>query len=72
MKRYFTPLNISIIIIIASVVIAVLVEHTPINGAVALFIVTTVPLIMFPFLWTWSINRRQEKKRQDVMKGKWK
>tara|TARA_B100001059_G_C17727833_1_gene524476 strand:- start:826 stop:1044 length:219 start_codon:yes stop_codon:yes gene_type:complete len=72
MKRYFTALNIAIAIIILSVIVAILVEHTPINGAVALFIVTTVPLIMFPFLWTWSIYRRQEKKRQEVMKGKWK
>ena len=29
-------------------------------------------VIAFPFLWTVSIYRRQEKKRQEVMKGNWK
>tara|TARA_A100001015_G_scaffold320346_1_gene446380 strand:- start:1692 stop:1865 length:174 start_codon:yes stop_codon:yes gene_type:complete len=42
------------------------------NGGVVLFLITTVPLIAFPFLWTVSIYKKQEKKRQQVMKGKWK
>ena len=72
MRQYVTLLNISIVLIILSVVIAILVYHEHINGAVVFFLVTTIPLIAFPFLWTVSIYRRQERKRQDVMKGKWK
>tara|TARA_Y100001972_G_scaffold115790_1_gene152927 strand:- start:434 stop:604 length:171 start_codon:yes stop_codon:yes gene_type:complete len=55
-----------------SVVLAISVYHEHINGAVVLFLITTIPLIAFPFLWTVSIYKRQEKKRQQVMKGKWK
>ena len=54
------------------ILLAILVYHEHINGAVVFFLITTIPLIAFPFLWTLSIYRRQEKKRQDVMKGKWK
>ena len=72
MRQYVTLLNTSIVLIILSVVIAILVYHEHINGAVVFFLVTTIPLIAFPFLWTVSIYRRQERKRQDVMKGKWK
>ena len=72
MKQYISLLNVSIVLIISSVVIAILVYHEHINGAVVLFLITTIPLIAFPFLWTMSIYKRQEKKRQDVMKGKWK
>ena len=72
MKQYITRLNVSIVFIIFSVRLAILVYHEHINGAVVLFLITTIPLIAFPFLWTLSIYRRQEKKRQDVMKGKWK
>jgi O-antigen/teichoic acid export membrane protein len=68
MMQYITLLNVSIVFII----LAILVYHEHINGAVVLFLITTIPLIAFPFLWTLSIYRRQEKKRQDVMKGKWK
>jgi|TARA_Y100000114_G_scaffold90964_1_gene84416 O-antigen/teichoic acid export membrane protein len=72
MMQYITLLNVSIVFIIFSVILAILVYHEHINGAVVLFLITTIPLIAFPFLWTLSIYRRQEKKRQDVMKGKWK
>ena len=72
MKQYITLLNVSIVFIIFFVVLAILVYHEHINGAVVFFLITTIPLIAFPFLWTLSIYRRQEKKRQDVMKGKWK
>ena len=72
MIQYITLLNVSIVFIIFSVILAILVYHEHINGAVVFFLITTIPLIAFPFLWTLSIYRRQEKKRQDVMKGKWK
>ena len=72
MKQYITRLNISIILIIISVVFSVLFfSHENINGGVILFLVTTIPLIAFPFLWTVSIYKRQEIVRQNVMKGKW-
>ena len=72
MMQYITLLNVSIVFIIFSVLLAILVYHEHINGAVVFFLITTIPLIAFPFLWTLTIYRRQEKKRQDVMKGKWK
>ena len=75
MKRYITRLNISILLIIISVIVAIATHgwwYNHFNGGVVLFLITTVPLIAFPFLWTVSIYKRQEKKRQDVMKGKWK
>ena len=72
MMQYITLLNVSIVFIIFSVLLAILVYHEHINGAVVFFLITTIPLIAFPFLWTLSIYRRQEKKRQDVMKGIWK
>ncbi len=75
MKRYITRLNISIILIIISVIVAISTHgwwYNHFNGGVVLFLITTVPLIAFPFLWTVSIYKRQEKKRQQVMKGKWK
>ena len=72
MRQYITRLNISIVLIILSVILAISVYHDHIKGAVVLFLITTIPLIAFPFLWTVSIYKRQEKKRQDVMKGKWK
>ena len=72
MMQYITLLNVSIVFIIFSVLLAILVYHEHINGAVVFFLITTIPLIAFPFLWTLSIYRRQEKKRQDVMKCKWK
>ena len=71
MKQYFTRLNISIIFIIISVVFSVVFfSHENINGGVILFLVTTIPLIAFPFLWTVSIYKRQEAVRQNVMKDK--
>ncbi len=71
MKQYFTRLNISIILIIISVVFSVVFfSHENINGGVILFLVTTIPLIAFPFLWTVSIYKRQEAVRQNVMKDK--
>ena len=71
MKQYFTRLNISIILIIISVVFSVVFfSHENINGGVILFLVTTIPLIAFPFLWTVSIYKRQETVRQNVMKDK--
>ena len=75
MKRYITRLNISILLIIISVIVAIATHgwwYNHFNGGVVLFLITTVPLIAFPFLWTVSIYKRQEKKRQQVMKGKWK
>ncbi len=75
MKRYITRLNISIILIIISVIVAISTHgwwYNHFNGGVVLFLITTVPLIAFPFLWTVSIYKKQEKKRQQVMKGKWK
>ena len=75
MKRYITRLNISILLIIISVIVAITTHgwwYNHFNGGVVLFLITTVPLIAFPFLWTVSIYKRQEKKRQRVMKGKWK
>ena len=75
MKRYITRLNISILLIIISVIVAIATHgwwYNHFNGGVVLFLITTVPLIAFPFLWTVSIFKRQEKKRQQVMKGKWK
>ena len=44
--------------------------HENINGGVVLFLVTTIPLIAFPFLWTVSIYKRQENVRQEVKKKK--
>ena len=71
MKRYVTRLNISIIFIIISVIFSIIFfSHENINGGVVLFLVTTIPLIAFPFLWTVSIYKRQENVRQEVMKGK--
>mgnify|MGYP001451067750 FL=1 len=71
MKQYITRLNISIIFIILSVIFSVLFfSHENINGGVILFLVTTIPLIAFPFLWTVSIYKRQEVVRQNVMRGK--
>ena len=71
MKQFITRLNISIILIIISVVFSVLFfSHENINGGVILFLVTTIPLIAFPFLWTVSIYKRQEVVRQNVMRGK--
>ena len=71
MKQYFTRLNISIIFIILSVIFSLLFfSHENINGGVILFLVTTIPLIAFPFLWTVSIYKRQEDIRQTVMKRK--
>ena len=71
MKQYITRLNISIIFIIISVIFSIIFfTHENINGGVVLFLVTTIPLIAFPFLWTVSIYKRQENVRQEVMKGK--
>tara|TARA_B100001287_G_scaffold263497_1_gene254413 strand:+ start:201 stop:425 length:225 start_codon:yes stop_codon:yes gene_type:complete len=71
MKQYITKLNMSIIFIIISVIFSILFfSHENINGGVILFLVTTIPLIAFPFLWTVSIYKRQEIVRQNVMKGK--
>ena len=71
MKQYITRLNISIILIILSVISSILFfSHENINGGVILFLVTTIPLIAFPFLWTVSIYKRQETVRQNVMKSK--
>ena len=73
MSKYITRLNISIALIIISVIFSIIFfSHENINGGVILFLVTTIPLIAFPFLWTVSIYKRQENVRQDVMKGKWK
>ena len=75
MRRYITRLNVSIFLIIISVIVAISTHgwwYNHFNGGVVLFLITTVPLIAFPFLWTVSIYKRQEKKRQQVMKGKWK
>ena len=70
MKHYITRLNISIIFIIISVIFSIIFfTHENINGGVVLFLVTTIPLIAFPFLWTVSIYKRQENVRQKVMKG---
>jgi len=70
MKQYFTRLNISIVFIIISVIFSIIfITHENINGGVVLFLVTTIPLIAFPFLWTVSIYKRQENVRQEVMKG---
>ena len=71
MKKYITRLNVSIILIIISVIFSILFfSHENINGGVILFLVTTIPLIAFPFLWTVSIYKRQEEVRQNVMRGK--
>ena len=71
MKEYITRLNVSIILIIISVIFSILFfSHENINGGVVLFLVTTIPLIAFPFLWTVSIYKRQENVRQNVMSGK--
>ena len=75
MKQYITRLNVSILLIIISVIVAIATLgwwYNHFNGGVVLFLITTVPLIAFPFLWTVSIFKRQEKKRQQIMKGKWK
>ena len=70
MKQYITRLNIRIIFIIISVIFSIIFfTHKNINGGVVLFLVTTIPLIAFPFLWTVSIYKRQENVRQKVMKG---
>lgn len=70
MKQYITRLNISIVFIIISVIFSIIfITHENINGGVVLFLVTTIPLIAFPFLWTVSIYKRQENVRQEVMKG---
>ena len=71
MKQYITRLNISIVFIIISVIFSIIfITHENINGGVVLFLVTTIPLIAFPFLWTVSIYKKQENVRQEVMKGK--
>ena len=70
MKQYITRLNISIVFIIISVIFSIIfITHENLNGGVVLFLVTTIPLIAFPFLWTVSIYKRQENVRQEVMKG---
>ena len=70
MKQYITRLNISIVFIIISVIFSIIfITHENINGGVVLFLVTTIPLIAFPFLWTVSIYKRQENVRQEVMKA---
>ena len=71
MRQFITRLNISILFIIMSVIFSIIfITHDNINGGVVLFLVTTIPLIAFPFLWTVSIYKRQENVRQEVMKGK--
>ena len=71
MKQYITRLNISIVLIIISVITSILFfSHENINGGVILFLITTIPLIAFPFLWTVSIYKRQEIVRQNVMRRK--
>ena len=71
MKKYITRLNISIVLIIISVISSILFfSHENINGGVILFLITTIPLIAFPFLWTVSIYKRQEIVRQNVMRRK--
>ena len=71
MKKYITRLNISIVLIIISVITSILFfSHENINGGVILFLITTIPLIAFPFLWTVSIYKRQEIVRQNVMRRK--
>ena len=75
MKQYITRLNIRILLISISVIVAIATHggwYNHFNVGVVLFLITTVPLIAFPFLWTVSIFKRQEKKRQQIMKGKWK
>ena len=70
MRQFITRLNISIVFIIMSVIFSIIfITHDNINGGVVLFLVTTIPLIAFPFLWTVSIYKRQENVRQEVMKG---
>ena len=70
MKQYITRLNISIVFITISVILSIIfITHENLNGGVVLFLVTTIPLIAFPFLWTVSIYKRQENVRQEVMKG---
>ena len=64
MKQYITRLNVSIVLIILSVILAISVYHEHINGAVVLFLITTIPLIVY-FLWTVSIYKRQEGQRQE-------
>ena len=59
MKQYITRLNISIVLIIISVIASILFfSHENVNGGVILFLITTIPLIAFPFLWTVSIYKR--------------
>ena len=75
MKQYITRLNVSILLIIISVIVAIATHgwwYNHFNGGVVLFLITTVPLIAFPFLWTVSNIKTQEKKRQQIMKGKLK
>ena len=58
-------------VIIISVIIASA-KHgwwfNQLNGGVVLFLITTVPLIAFVFLWTMSIYRTGEKMRRDYIK----
>ena len=58
-------------VIIASVIVAIATHgwwFNHFNGGVVLFLITTVPLIAFVFLWTMSIYRTGEKMRKDYIK----
>ena len=58
-------------VIIASVIVAIATHGWGFNhfkGGVVLFLITTVPLIAFVFLWTMSIYRTGEKMRRDYIK----
>jgi uncharacterized membrane protein len=58
-------------VIIVSVIVAIATHDwwfNHFNGGVVLFLITTVPLIAFVFLWTMSIYRTGEKMRRDYIK----
>ena len=58
-------------VIIISVIVAIATHgwwFNHFNGGVVLFLITTVPLIAFVFLWTVSIYRTGEKMRRDYIK----
>ena len=71
MKIPIPGLKFSVVIIIASVIFAVATFGwwgNKLNGGVVLFLITTVPLIAFVFLWTASMYRTGEKMRRDYIR----
>ena len=71
MKIRMPGMKFGVATIIISVIIAIATHnwwYNMFNGGVVLFLITTVPLIAFVFLWTMSIFRTGEKMRNDYIR----